>query len=164
MKKILTLILIFFAVSGCVNAEVLQAGVSVEEVPKALFGTWRVNAKLDKTNSYSTFKPQSADCWNLSRVDGRISLDNPLSGAKADISVNTVEGNLVIFSKKTPYGSNKILTDTVHIRIDGNNFSGINSLTLESFSLVDKHLMKTETATYIIKGEKISGESILAGD
>ena len=30
-----------------------------------------------------------------------------------------------------------------------------------SFSNIDKHLMKTETAQYIIKGEKIAGESIL---
>lgn len=160
MKKFIA-ILMFLLLSLPVNAEVLEAGVSIEEVPRALFGTWRVNAKLDQTNSYSTFKPQSADCWNLSRVNDRINLDNPFSGAKADISVKTVEGNLIIFSKKTPYGNNKVLTDIVHIRINGNKFSGINNLQLESFSLVDGHLMKTETATYIIEGEKIAGDSIL---
>jgi len=152
--------LLFTCVSA--NAEVLEAGVSIEDVPKALFGTWRVNAKLDSTNSYSTFKPQSIDFWNLSRIDDRLNLNNPNSGANADVSVNTVEGNLIVFSKKASYGSNKVLTDTVHIRIEGDKFSGINSLKLESFSLVDNHLMKTETAQYIIKGEKIAGDSIIA--
>ena len=84
-----------------------------------------------------------------------------MSGADAEISVKTVEGNLVIFTKKTAYDKNKILTDTVNIRLEGNKFSGINELKLEQFSLIDKHLMKTETAVYKINGEKLSGESII---
>lgn len=160
MKKVL---LILFLIIFCTaaNAEVLQAGVSIEELPKTLFGSWRVSAKLDNTNSYSTFKPQSIDFWNLSRTDNKLILDNPYSGANSEISINTIEGNLVVFSKKAPYTGNKILTDTVHLRIEGDKFSGINTLKLESFSLIDNHLMKTETAQYIIKGEKIAGESII---
>lgn len=161
MKKLLA-ILFLFCFTLSVNAEVLEAGVSVEEVPKALFGIWRVNAKLDSTNSYKTFKAQSIDFWNLIRSDGRITLENPYSGANAEVSVTAVEGNLVVFTKKTPYDNNKILTDTVNIRIDGDKFSGINILKLESFSLIDNHLLKTETAQYLIKGEKISGESIIS--
>ena len=160
MKKLLSLIfcLIF---SLCVQAEVFQAGVSVNDVPQALFGSWRVNGKLDKTNSFSTFKPQSADLWHLSREGDTIKLDNPFSGANAEISVNTVEGNLIVFTKKVPYNGNKVLTDTVSIRLEGSKFSGINTLILESYSLVDNHLMKTETATYLIQGEKISGDNVL---
>lgn len=161
MKKFLLLILVFF-ITASVNAEVLTAGVSIEEVPKALFGSWRIIAKLDTTNSQGTFKPQSLDFWNLSRYGDRIKLENPLSGADAEISVQTVEGNVVVFSKRLPYDGNKVLTDTVTIRLNGNEFSGLNSLRLESFSLIDNHLMKTETATYVIKGEKISGDSVLA--
>lgn len=160
MKKLF----IFFVLSlfcASVNAEVLEAGVSIEDVPKTLFGIWRVNGKLDTTNSYRTFKPQSIDFWNLSRVGDRLNLENPNSGASADVSIKTIEGNLIIFSKKTPYNNNKVLTDTVHLRIEGDKFSGINTLKLETFSNVDSHLMKTETAQYIIKGEKIAGESII---
>lgn len=160
MKKLFVLFLLLFFAVPC-HAEVLEAGVSVDMVPKMLFGTWRVEAKLDSTNSYKTFKPQGLDIWNMTRVEDKITLNNPYSGANADISVKTVEGNLVVFSKKTPYSNNKILTDTVNIRIDGDKFSGINTLKLESYSLVDNHLMKTETAQYIIKGEKIAGESII---
>ena len=160
MKKFLLLFLcLIFPL--CVHSAVLEAGVSIEDIPEALFGTWRVNAKLEKTNSYPTFKAQSIDFWNLIRTGDVLRLDNPFSGANAEISVRAVEGNVVVFSKKLPYDGNKVLTDTVTIRLDGDKFSGINTLVLESFSLVDNHLMKTETATYEIKGEKIAGESIL---
>ena len=97
----------------------------------------------------------------MTRVEDNLILDNPISGANSTVTVKTVEGNLVVFSKKTPYDNNKVLTDTVTIRLNKNDFSGINELKLESFSLIDNHLMKTETATYIIKGEKIAGESVL---
>jgi len=143
------------------NAEVFEAGVAIEHVPKALYGSWRVSAKLDKTNAHSIFKPQSLDFWSLSRVGDVIELDNPMTGATAEVLVQTVEGNIIVFSKKSPYDGNKILTDTVTIRLNGNEFSGINSLVLETFSLIDKRLIKTQTATYHIKGEKIAGESVI---
>lgn len=160
MKK---LFILFFAFlfTCVVHAEVLEAGVSIEEVPRALYGGWRITAQLDTTNARSSFKPQSLDFWTLSRVGDSISLDNPYSGANTTISVKTVEGNLIVFSKKTPYDNNKVLTDIVTIRLKEDSFTGINDLKLETFSLIDNHLMKTETAKYIIKGEKISGESIL---
>ena len=165
MKKVLCLIIIIFNImSGVVLASdniTLSAGVSVNDVPKTFFGSWRVTAKLDDSNSYGTFKPQSVDLWTLSRTGDIINLSNPFTGANADITVKTVEGNLIVFSKKAPY-DNKMLTDTVSIRLDKNSFTGINSLTLESFSLVDGHVIKTETARYLIKGEKISGENIIA--
>jgi hypothetical protein len=162
MKRFLLLLfcIIFFAPIVTSEEYTLSAGVSVNEVPKAFFGSWRVNAKLEDTNSYRTFKPQSADMWTLTRVGDTITLSNPFTGADAQISVKAVEGNLIVFSKRAPY-DNKMLTDTVSIRLENGKFSGINTLTLESYSLVDNHLMKTETARYLIKGEKISGESIL---
>ena len=160
MKKILILFgALLLSLSA--NATVIEAGVSIDHVPKALYGSWRVNAKLDSTNSPKTFRPQSIDFWNLSRVGDTIKLDNPFSGANAEISIHTVEETLVVFSKKLPYDGNKILTDTVTIRLNKNNFSGINTLRLESFSLIDNHLLKTETATYHITGEKISGDNVL---
>ena len=143
------------------QATVIEAGVSIDHVPKALFGSWRVSAKLDKTNAPYSFKPQSIDFWELSRIGDTIKLNNPFSGANAEISVQTVEGSLIVFSKRLPYDGNKVLTDTVTIRLQENKFTGINTLRLESFSLIDNHLMKTETATYNITGEKLSGDSVL---
>ena len=160
MKKFLLILLLTFFLLP-VQASVIEAGVSVEHVPKILLGTWRINAKLDKTNSLGTFRPQSLDIWELSRFEDKIKLNNPISGANQTISVLTVEGNLIVFSKRAAYDNNKVLTDTVTMRIDGNKFTGINTLTLETFSLIDNHLMKTETATYHISGEKISGDNII---
>jgi len=164
MKKILCLLIFiimsFFAQTFASDNVTLSAGISVNDVPKTFFGSWRVTAKLEDSNSYGTFKPQSADFWILSRVGDNINLSNPFTGASADITVKTVEGNLVVFSKKAPY-DNKMLTDTVSIRLEKNSFKGINTLTLESYSLVDGHVLKTETARYLINGEKISGENII---
>ena len=162
MKKFFTILLILLIGTLFTPAEefTLKAGVSVNDVPKALFGSWRVTAKLEDTNSYGTFKPQSIDFWTLSRVGDKVTLSNPFSGANAEVSIRTVEGNLIVFSKKAPY-DNKVLTDTITIRLSENTFSGINTLSLDSFSLVDNHLMKSETARYVINGEKISGDSIL---
>lgn len=161
MKKFLALLFFMLIMTTAIAEEfTLSAGVVINDIPKAFFGSWRITAKLVDTNSYGTFKPTSVDMWNLSRVGDRIMLSNPFSGANAEISVKAVEGNLVVFSKKAPY-DNKVLTDTVTLRLSDNTFSGINDLTLESFSLVDNHLMKTEHAKYKISGEKISGESIL---
>lgn len=163
MKKLFCVFIIFLltlSVAFADETKILSAGVSVNEVPKALFGSWRITAKLEDTNSYRTFKPQSADMWTLSRIGDKITLSNPFTGATADISVRAVEGNLVVFSKKAPY-DNKQLTDTVSIRIDKNNFEGINTLVLETLSNVDGHVIKTENARYLIKGEKIAGENII---
>lgn len=162
MKKFIATLLLFFIGTLFTPAEefTLQAGISINDVPKALFGSWRVSAKLEDSNSYGTFKPQSVDFWTLSRVGDRVTLSNPFSGANAEVSIRTVEGNLIVFSKKAPY-DNKILTDTISLRLNDSTFTGINTLSLDSFSLIDNHLMKSETARYVIKGEKISGDSIL---
>ncbi len=140
--------------------KVLSAGISVNQVPKALYGNWRVISKLESSDSYGTFKPQSADMWTISRVNDVITLSNPFTGATADVTIKNVEGNLIIFSKKAPY-DNKILTDTVSIRIEKNRFTGINTLVLETLSNIDKSIIKTENARYIIKGEKISRDNII---
>ena len=164
MRKLILLIfyMVIFSLNFVCAEEVktLSAGITVEDVPKVLYGSWRISAKLDDTNSYKTFKPQSIDFWELSRAGDVIILKNPFTGASAEISIRTVEGNLIIFSKRTPY-DNKELTDTVSIRLNKDTFEGINTLTLQSFSLVDGHVIKTENARYLIKGEKIAGENII---
>ena len=161
MKKIIILFLVIL-IPLMTNAETIKAGISLDSIPKNLYGSWRIQAKLEQTNAPRRFRPQSLDFWNLSRIDDIIELDNPMSGASAKLSIDAVEDNVIVFTKKSTYDDNKILTDTVNIRLSGNKFSGINVLKLEHFSLVDNHLIKTETATYHINGEKIAGESIFA--
>lgn len=162
MKFIKHILLIFVLLFGLnVTAETLSAGVSkVEMVPNSFYGSWRVTAKIDKQSSNGVyFKPQTVDLWNLSREGSVINLNNPFTGASAYVTVDYVDGNIIRFTKTGEY-DNKKLTDTVDLKLNGDTFTGINSLTLETFSNVDKSLIKKDTAMYVLRGEKISGSSI----
>lgn len=140
--------------------QVLKAGVSIDKVPKELFGTWRVSAKITSTNADGLFKPKSVDLWNLSRVGDVITLDNPFSGANANVVISNVEGNAIKFKRTGKYDDNKKLTDTVQLVLEKDQFKGVNNLKLDTISEIDGHVLKTEWATYSLLGEKISGETI----
>lgn len=160
MKKfVILLFLLLFGFSAL--AEPLKVGVSaIGMPPDSFFGAWRVIAKLDKQSGNTAFKPQAVDIWNLSRNGSVINLNNPFNGADASVNLDYVEGNVIRFTKIGNYDGNKKLTDTVDLKLDGNSFTGVNYLTLETFSNIDNSLIKKDTAIYIIRGEKISGESI----
>jgi hypothetical protein len=122
-------------------------------IPRTFYGTWRVvSSKIDSDSNI--FKEKSLDIWNLSRTGNVISLCNPFNGAKAEITIERVEANDIVFTKTGNYGK-KILTDKVELRIDNDSFTGINTIKLDTYS--DGKLIKTETATYKIRGEKIAG-------
>ncbi len=161
MKKVFVLIIcLVIALFSTVLAETIKAGVSIESVPKAFFGTWQVDAQLEKTNNYGTFKPVSRDLWNLSRMGDVIKLENPFTRASAQVEIKQTEGNVVVFAKTSSF-DNKILRDTVTIRLNGDTFGGYNDIVLETVSLYDGHILKRDTAKYLIKGVKLAGSSVL---
>ena len=47
------------------------------------------------------------------------------------------------------------------INIEGDNFSGTDEIKLETLSDVDGKVIKTQTAKYAIKGERISGQDVI---
>jgi len=157
-KYFFIILILFVGVS--VNSEPLKAGVSIDSVPEVLYGSWRVVAKIDKQKGGTYFKPIATDLWNLSRQGNVINLTNPFTGASASVNVDYVEGNMIRFTKTGKYDGNKVLTDTVDLKLEGNTFTGINSLTLETYSNFDNSLIKKDFALYILKGEKVSGVSI----
>lgn len=158
---VLVVLTVILAFSFKVFADpVLKTGVSLENLPKAIFGTWDVVATLEKTSDYSTFKPQTKDVWNLSRKGNVLTLENPFTRAKAEVKVNQIEGNVVVFTRNSAV-DNYVLRDTVTIRINGNSFAGMDDLVYETVSLHDGHVLKRVTAKYLLKGYKISGMSIL---
>ena len=159
MKHILTLIIIILLCLPTYS-EPLKAGVSIDSVPDTFYGCWRVVAKIDNQKGETYFKPIATDLWNLSRQGNVINLTNPYTGASATVKVNYVEGNMIRFTRVGEYDGNKKLTDTVDIKIEGNNFTGINTLSLEIFSIYDNSLIRKDTALYILKGEKVYGQSI----
>lgn len=160
MKKfLLTILLLIFGIT--VQAEVLQAGISkIDSLPNSFYGSWRVVAKVDKQTGNINFRPQTVDFWNLSRSGDVINLNNPFTGADASVKLDYVEGNLIRFTKTGEYDGNKRLTDTVDLKLSGDTFTGVNYITLETFSNIDNSLIKKDSAIYILKGEKISGSSI----
>lgn len=160
MKKLFILIILLI-IGTFVCAEPLKIGIStIESVPGSFYGSWRVVAKIDKQTGDIYFKPNTVDFWNLSRVGDVINLNNPFTGASASVKLDYVDGNVIRFTKTGEYGSNKRLTDTVDLKLSGDTFTGVNYLTLETFSQADNSLIKKDTATYILKGEKISGVNI----
>ncbi len=159
-KNLILIFLLFYGV--CVFAATLKGSVrSIDRVPKIVYGTWRVVAKIDKqTGNSINFRPNTVQVWNLSRAGNVINLNNPFTGASASVTLDYVDGNIIRFSKTDEYAGNKRLTDTVDLKLDGNTFTGVNYLTLETFSNHDKSLIKKDSAIYILKGEKISGSGI----
>lgn len=160
-RKILSFIIMSMLILLPVFADgnyTIKAGVSIDKVPKELYGTWRVNATLVSTNSPSRFKSNTTDLWNLSRAADVLTLDNPFSGAHASITVNEVSGKLIKFEKSEKDGEQK-LTDVVELNLGKNSFTGINRLKLDTIAS-DGHVTKSESASYNLVGEKISGQSI----
>jgi len=144
-----------------VFTEPLKAGVSiVDSVPGNFYGTWRVLAKIDKQSGSVNFRPLAVDLWNLSRSGNVINLNNPFTGASGSVKMDYVDGNMIRFTKTGDYEGNQKLTDTVDLKLNGDTFTGINTLVLETYSALDNTLIKKDTALYILKGEKISGSSI----
>ncbi len=158
MSKLIKFILLFFISVICCSAsfahnETTVLSGEVTMIPRTFYGTWRVvSSKIDSDSNI--FKEKSLDIWNLSRTGNVISLCNPFNGAKAEITIERVEANDIVFTKTGNYGK-KILTDKVELSIDNNSFTGINTIKLDTYS--DGKLIKTETATYKIRGEKIAG-------
>ena len=89
-----------------------------------------------------------------------MNLTNPFTGASADLSVEFVKGNVIKFTKEG-VSDDKKLTDTVELKLNGNKFTGVNRLTLQTISPAGGVVIKTQNAEYVLVGEKISGMSVL---
>lgn len=159
MKKLFCIlfVILFFGVCSarCEQPTMLTGSVSM--VPKSFYGTWRVTSERIEQNSH-IFKEKSLDMWNLSRTGDVITLYNMFNGAKAEINVENSNERHVIFTKNGKYGKKK-LTDKADIYIDGDTFSGYDYIKIETY--VDGKIVKTESAKYKIKGEKIGGSVVV---
>ena len=89
-----------------------------------------------------------------------ITLENPFTKAHAQVEIKHTEGNVIVFYKESTF-DNRVLRDTVTIRLNGNTFGGYNDIVLETISLYDGHVLKRDTAKYLIKGKKLAGTSVL---
>jgi len=154
MRKLFLLffLLIFGVCSAIAQQPTLLTG-SVTMVPKSFYGTWRVTSHRISQNS-DIFKEKSLDMWNLSCTGNVITLYNMFNGAKAEINVEDSDQRHVIFTKNGEYGKKK-LTDKADIYIDGDYFEGYDYIKIDTY--VGGKIVKTESAKYKIKGEKVGG-------
>lgn len=161
-SRLLIFIFAFFTFSQCwmiANAEETKLlTATITKVPQSFFGTWRVSSKRIDTDSPSIFKENSLDIWNLSRTFDVITLSNPFSGAKAEIILDRVDSDYIVFTKRAKNGK-KILTDTVELKLEGDSFIGTDTLKLETY--YEDKVVKTQSAQYYLNGEKIAGGSII---
>lgn len=135
---------------------VLQTGVEVKHIPNSFYGNWKVYSKLISTNNEGMFKEKNIDFWNISRENNVIKLENPFSGASQTVTVKDIKGTFIKFTKVGNYNG-KRLTDEVTLNLEKDTFWGVNDLKLETLSDVDGHVIKTDKASYQVKGEKLSG-------
>ncbi len=164
MKRILLvlLILVLNVIPAFAQDQyVLKAGISkIDSVPKQFFGTWTVQSTRISTDYPKTFATSSIDLWNLRRSGNVIELRNPVTGATAEIYLEDVVNNEIIFTHYEKDGNTK-LKDTVRLKLNGNTFVGTNELILETLiEDKDKFVPIRKQATYTIKGTKVSGTGI----
>ncbi len=159
MRKILfsLLSLICISILPCFS-QVIEGNVSMSDrVPTEFFGDWRVDSVCTKSTNTHYFDATSMDIWTLSRQGDVITLMNPLSGAKAEITVNDVKGKTVKFEKRTNYPDEESL-ETPILTINGDNFTGVDRISIKTFK--DGKLIKEDYVEYQVKGTKISGSPV----
>lgn len=158
MKKILSVIISFIFL--CLNsalAIVIEGNISMtDKVPIELYGSWKVEAICTKTTNKMLFENNSIDIWTLARNGDIVTLTNPLSGARADISVNDVKGKTVKFMKKSKYVDEESV-ETPILTLQGDNFTGVDKINIRT--LKNGKLIREDYVEYQIKGTKISGAS-----
>lgn len=159
MKKILLIIIsVIYLCAINAKAEVIEGSVAMsDKVPKEFFGDWKVVSVCTKSTNKEFFDSKSLDIWTLKRYGDNITLMNPLSGARADITVNDVKGQTVKFEKKTYFHDEESI-ETPILTLQGDNFTGIDKISIKTFK--DGKLIKEDYVEYQVRGTKISGTGI----
>ncbi len=139
-------------------ATVIEGNISMtDKVPSEFFGDWKVTSICTKSTNREYFDESSVDIWTLSRRGEVITLMNPLSGARADVTVNDVKGQTVKFVKRTSYPDEESL-ETPILTLKGDNFTGVDKISIKTYK--NGKLIKEDYVEYQVKGTKISGSPI----
>ena len=157
MKKLLFTTIFFIFTTCLCNAITLQTGISLtENVPQGFFGTWKVKSILTYSNNKEIFNEKTTDYWNLSKQNNVITLNNPLSGATATVTLNDVKNNQITFTH-TSKNKNAKMTETPTLTLNGENFYGTDKIIVERYK--NGELISTDIVIYKITATKISGNS-----
>lgn len=143
---------------------VLSASVYEEkELPKELYGSWKVLSITIETNNPEYLGNIGNDVWVFARQGSKVTLSNPKSGATASISVDNVDsvhqvsGKRAKFSRKK-VSPNKVSTEIVEVIIEEENFSGTDTMVFQYIQ--DNRIYRTDVVKYKLSGKKISGAGL----
>lgn len=158
---ILSILLIFLlwlpALRTSAEGMVLKAGVSLsDKVPTGFFGSWKITSVMTYSNNPKIFNEISTDYWNLSKLGDVITLENPMSGAQASVTIEDVRGNQVKFTHVIK-GRSATMTETPTLTLNGENFSGTDKIVVEKYKYGEK--ISSDVVVYKITAEKLSGNS-----
>ena len=159
MKKILFIfIILFFACILPVTAQVIEGSVAMsDKVPSGFFGDWKVVSVCTKSTDKELYNTKSVDIWTLTRQGDIITLRNPLSVARSDITVDDVKRTTVKFEKRTNFPDEESI-ETPILTLQGDNFTGVDKIIIRTFK--DGNLIKEDYVEYEVRGTKISGSPI----
>ena len=144
----------------CAHGISLKGGVAKEYIPEGFFGSWGVISKMQSSNNPTAFNFESRDIWMLSGHGNILILENLESGAKSEIVVNekSIDGKTLKFKRTKEVklkNGRDFYTEIVEFKLQGDAFSGTDIFKIERFNQENKKT-KTDEATYIISGVKIS--------
>lgn len=139
-------------------SKVLQGNVSIQDnIPNNFYGTWIVTGVIASNNIQNDYKSTSVDVWTLVKYDNIIVLENPLSGAYAQISVDEVSGNTIKFSRKSGNAS-RLCYEAPAITLNGENFVGVDDIIFEYRS--GGNLVRRDILKYKIVGRKFTSQNL----
>lgn len=137
---------------------VIVGNVSMtDKVPNELYGDWKVVSYCIKSTNKEYFGATGVDIWTLKRNGDTITLINPISGARADVTVSDVKGRTIKF-EKVSYHPEEESIETPILTLQGDNFTGVDKISIKTFK--DGKLIKEDYVEYKVKGTKISGAPI----
>lgn len=139
---------------------ILQGSVSVDKnLPEEFYGGWSVKSEIIETNNPEIFNKKSSDIWKLEKNGEIVTLSNPITGATASITVDEVKNKKAKFTRKK-IDDDVIETETPELTIDGDYFSGEDTLIIQHLNKNKTKIYKTDIVKYKVEGRKISGATM----
>lgn len=162
MKKFFVIFLVIF--SMIVNplqtrAVTITGGIEKSDlVPTGFYGSWQVMAVRVQTTNTNMFVPYSTEIWNLSKDGNVITLENPISGASASITIKDATKETFTFQRITGNKKEETVTETATLTLNGDSFFGNDTMVVRTYQ--NGQLVKTENVKYKLQARKISGSNI----
>lgn len=162
MKKFFVIISVIFSMIAApltTKAVTISGGIEKSDlVPIGFFGSWQVMAVRANTSNANMFVPYSTEIWNLSKDGNVITLENPISGASASITIKDATSETFTFQRITGDKRDETVTETATLTLNGDSFFGCDTMVVKTYR--NGQIIKTENVKYNLQARKISGSNI----